>query len=109
MNEKCIDKTGRMRRLICAINVSTWYEHIKILDLVCINARLANIAQRAAKILIRNKTKIRIFIGKFSFFDGKLLSIYLKSHVFVMLVKFVVGRINGIFDSVEIERRKFRH
>ena len=80
MNNKYIDKTGWMHRLICAISVSTWYEHIKILDLVCINAKLVNIAEvlaccslnrrltRAGKILIRNKKKSDFFIGFFFFF-----------------------------------------
>ena len=45
MNNKYIDKTGWMCRLICAINVSKWYEHIKILDLVCIKAKLANVSK----------------------------------------------------------------
>ena len=53
--------------------------------------------------------KIRIFIGKISSFDGKFLSVYLNRHVFIMLVKFVVGRINGIFNIVETETRKFHH
>ena len=52
------------------------------------------------------KNKIRIFIGKISSVDVKFLSIYLNSHVFVMLVKFVAGRINGIFDVVETGTRK---
>ena len=29
--------------------------------------------------------------------------------VFVMLVKFVFGRINGIFDGAETETRKFNY
>ena len=65
VNKKYIDKIGWMCRLIWAINVSTWYEHIKILHIVCINAKLANMVKVcacyslnrrvtwAAKILIR--------------------------------------------------------
>ena len=50
------------------------------------------------------------FIGKFSFFFFFFFfSIYLNSYVFVMLVKFVVGRINGILNDVEIETRKFHY
>ena len=125
MNNKYIDKTWWMHRLICAISVSTWYEHIKILDLVCINAKLANIAEvlaccslnrrltRAGKILIRNKKKsdffYRIFFFFVFFFYSKFLLIYLNSHVSVMRVKFVVGRINGMFDGVETETRKIHH
>ena len=57
----------------------------------------------------QNIKKIRIFIEKILSFDGKFLSIYLKSHVFIMLVKLVVGCINGIFNIVETETRKFHH
>ena len=54
--------------------------------------------------------KIRFFYRIFfHFFYSKFLLIYLNSHVFVMLVKFVVGRINGMFDGVETETRKIHH
>ena len=31
------------------------------------------------------------------------------TYVFAMLVKFIVGLINGLFDVVETKTRKFRH
>ena len=46
----------------------------------------------------------KIFIFWWYFFFFFFLN-YLNSYVFVMLVKFVVGRINGIFDGVETETK----
>ena len=55
--------------------------------------------------LIKKQKKTGFLLENFIFFGCKFRSIYLNSHVFEMLVKFVVGRINGIFDFVETETR----
>ena len=48
-------------------------------------------------------------ITDFHFLDVNFFSVYLNSDVFVMFIKFVVGHINGIFDVVETETRKFHY
>ena len=53
--------------------------------------------------------KYQNFLSEIFHFLVVNFSIYLNSCVFVMLVKFVVGRINGIFGGVETETRKFNY
>ena len=79
-NNKYIDKTGPMRRLICAINVSRWYEHIKFLDLVCINAKLANVSKVfTCCSLNRRLTYICNFVCLFVFYyENTPIQIYWK-------------------------------
>ena len=87
VSNKYIDKIGRMRRLIWAITISTWYEHIKILDLVCINAKQSNVAKVLVFLLFEWKTytssensdqTLRLR-GLIWIFIGRVLLFHLKS------------------------------
>ena len=78
--------------------------------LLFIHSWLIPISMSKASLYSYAEKKIsEFFIGKFSFFGGNLFSIYLNSYVFVVLVKFVIGRINGMFDGVGTETRNFHH